>query len=360
VPTSCGTPEKGCGRKIADLRQTIPTDSDFDDRLVPITFAPFDQRWVFYRKDVINVHSYAIARHLFRGNNLVLLAMRQVVLGKSFPHIFVTRSITNNRAFYSTRGKVYMFPLWIYDGEDELELTQGRGRLNLNERAVRALIGSAGQAGAGCTRPEEVVQMAYAVAHSSMYRHRYDASLRMDYPRFPTPSSSELRCKLIHLGGELVSLHLLETPTQQGGAARSDKVTRSSQLAVGDRHPPRVALSFCGPENPMVDRVGWSDDTVWLDAPKAKKGQVATPGHSGFRGVPEDVWNFEIGGYQVCEKWLKDRTGRTLSKDELEHYQKIVGALAETIRLMREIDEVIDAYGGWPGAFAPSTVTDHV
>jgi hypothetical protein len=67
--------------------------------------------------------------------------------------------------------------------------------------------------------------------------------------------------------------------------------------------------------------------------------------------VPEDVWNFHIGGYQVCEKWLKDRKGRTLSKDDIAHYQKIVVALAETIRLMKEIDEVIEQHGGWPNAF---------
>ena len=72
----------------------------------------------------------------------------------------------------------------------------------------------------------------------------------------------------------------------------------------------------------------------------------------GFRGVPEAVWNFHIGGYQVCEKWLKDRKGRVLSKADIEHYQRIVVALSETIRLMKEIDEVIDKHGGWPGAFS--------
>jgi len=63
------------------------------------------------------------------------------------------------------------------------------------------------------------------------------------------------------------------------------------------------------------------------------------------------MWNFHIGGYQVCEKWLKDRKGRTLSKDEIAHYQKIVVALNETIHLMAEIDKVIEQHGGWPGAF---------
>ena len=109
--------------------------------------------------------------------------------------------------------------------------------------------------------------------------------------------------------------------------------------------------TFTGPKNPEVGRVGWADDTVWLDAGATKKGQPATPGTTGFQGVREDVWNFHIGGYQVCEKWLKDRKGRTLSKDDIAHYQKIVVALNETIRLMAEIDAVIEQHGGWPGAF---------
>jgi hypothetical protein len=64
------------------------------------------------------------------------------------------------------------------------------------------------------------------------------------------------------------------------------------------------------------------------------------------------VWNFHVGGYQVCEKWLKDRRGRTLTKGDIAHYQKIEAALAETIRLMKEIDGVIKKHGGWPGAFS--------
>jgi hypothetical protein len=67
-----------------------------------------------------------------------------------------------------------------------------------------------------------------------------------------------------------------------------------------------------------------------------------------FEGVPPEVWEFRVGGYQVLHKWLKDRRGRTLSWDDTYHYQKIVVALRETIRVMAEIDQVIDAHGGWP------------
>ena len=64
--------------------------------------------------------------------------------------------------------------------------------------------------------------------------------------------------------------------------------------------------------------------------------------------MPPKVWEFHVGGYQVCAKWLKDRKGRQLNYEDLTHYQYVVAAFAETIALMREIDEVIEAHGGWP------------
>jgi hypothetical protein len=80
----------------------------------------------------------------------------------------------------------------------------------------------------------------------------------------------------------------------------------------------------------------------------------ADPGRLGFHPVPESVWNFRIGGYRICEKWLRDRRGRTLSNDDISHYGKIIAAATETIRLMAEIDDVIDEHGGWPDAFVAS------
>ena len=137
--------------------------------------------------------------------------------------------------------------------------------------------------------------------------------------------------ELIRLGSELIALHLMESP----------RLTD-------------VATTYVGPRNPEVGRVGWSSGTVWLDTGKtnAREGQRALkPGTVGFKGVPEKVWNFHMGGYQVCHKWLKDRKGRVLSDEGIVHYQKIVIVLNETIRIMGEIDEAINRHGGWPAAF---------
>jgi predicted helicase len=162
-----------------------------------------------------------------------------------------------------------------------------------------------------------VLDYCYAAMHSPTYRIRYAPLLKADFPRIPLPRSQELFIQAAALGRELVSLHLLESPAL-------------------NKH----RTKFVG-KNAEVEKASWSDDTVWID-----KGKTA-----GFKGVPQQVWEFHIGGYQVCEKWLKDRKGRTLSKDDIEHYHKIVVALSETIRLMGEIDAVIDQHGGWPGAF---------
>jgi hypothetical protein len=78
------------------------------------------------------------------------------------------------------------------------------------------------------------------------------------------------------------------------------------------------------------------------------KGQLWINATQYFEDVPLEAWKFSIGGYQMCKKWLKDRKGHKLSDDEVAHYQRIVAILAETSRLMSEIDEVIEKNGGWP------------
>ena len=179
--------------------------------------------------------------------------------------------------------------------------------------------------------PEDVLAWIYAVFHSPGYRTRYNDPLKLDFPRVPLPAGVELFQKQVEFGHELLALHQLESP----------KLTEP-------------VATYAGPKRPEVGRVGWSDGTVWLDAGKtsARDGHRATKaGTVGFRGVPEDVWDFRIGSYQVCHKWLKDRNDRTLTDEDIAHYQKIVVALNETVRIMADIDEVIEAHGGWPDAF---------
>lgn len=69
-----------------------------------------------------------------------------------------------------------------------------------------------------------------------------------------------------------------------------------------------------------------------------KTGRLYVNDQQYFEGIPKEVWEYHIGGYQVLDKWLKDRKGRRLSLHEVEHYLKVITALKRTIRLQQEID----------------------
>ena len=59
-----------------------------------------------------------------------------------------------------------------------------------------------------------------------------------------------------------------------------------------------------------------------------------------FGNVPLVAWEFFIGGYQPAQKWLKDRLGKNLSIDDINHYRRIIVALNKTHTFMKEIDKI--------------------
>ena len=177
--------------------------------------------------------------------------------------------------------------------------------------------------------PESVFHYIYAVLHSSGYRNRYADFLKSDFPRVPLPADRAVFVELAHLGGALTTLHLLEFDDEHPTGA-----WRSSDLGLGET---------------QVERIRY----VQLET--GRPGKVWINEKTCFEGVAREVWDFQVGGYRPAEKWLKDRKGRVLTREELVHYGKIVGALGETIRVMNEIDAVIGRHGGWPAAFHATT-----
>jgi hypothetical protein len=158
----------------------------------------------------------------------------------------------------------------------------------------------------------------------------------MDFPHIPMPAKMSLFLRLSCIGADLTALHLLE----------SDYKLATWNISKPKQHSP---LFFV--KSQFLDSAFGDIAKGYPKYDPATSTVLINPNNSGFQNVPSDVYNFHIGGYQVCEKWLKDRRGRTLSDDDIAHYQKIVIALKETIRLMGEIDKVIEKHGGFPGAF---------
>ena len=295
---------------------------DIPKRVIRTNYRPFDSRWIFFDSTLVWGRSWPTMQHVVgHVPNLTMLATRMT---KDQWDVWVATTVSSHKAMsaYDTNS---VFPLYLAeDSESSQQSLVREDSVNFSASFLKSLGSLLGvpmkdsHGLPGGLSPEDIFHYAYAVFHSPVYRSRYAEFLKIDFPRLPLTGNLELFRALARLGGELTALHLLESP-------------RLDQLVT----------DFTGGRNPEVEKVSWSNDTVWVD-----KAQT-----TGFHGVREPVWNFHIGGYQVCEKWLKDRKGRTLTKDDIAHYHKIVVALSETIRLMPQIDAVIEDHGGWPKAF---------
>jgi len=133
----------------------------------------------------------------------------------------------------------------------------------------------------------------------------------------PIPRGRDLFSALCILGERLVNLHLLRSR-----AASLLDGTLSERATVG-------TLRYT-PTQP-----GGTPGRVWLNARQSLEGMSA------------EVWEFRVGGYPVCRKWLQDRKGRTLSTDDLSHYYRMAAAIAESLAILAEIDEALEERGGW-------------
>jgi len=329
----------------ADLKATGPSR----DRITPILYRPFDTRFTYYTgqtRGFLCMPRPEVMRHMLGGENTALITSR-MTKGETFRHAQVTHHIVEVICMSpKTSNNGFVFPLYLYPaaqhkpGEQKELLSSSPwpvgkdGRVpNLAPSFATALGAKLGLAfvsdGYGDLAttfgPEDVLRYIYAILHAPTYRSRYAELLRRDFPYVPLTSDLDLFRKLCELGRELITLHLLEPPPTAGvptyPAPGTDVVTKGypKYVAAGEPEP--------GTGTPLPH------------------GRVYINPDQYFDGVPADVWAFQVGGYQVCAKWLRDRQERSLSFDEQEQYSNIVAALKETIRLMTEIDAAIP---GWP------------
>lgn len=330
---------------VGDARQSMPPIAELQDFLQPMLYRPFDKRVCFYHPSVFMSPRRPVMQHFDNNKENLLLVTSRMTKGESFAHVTVSKGLAEAILLSSkTSNNAMIFPVFLSSVPSEEFQFEKQGHrpafsrkfLEMVELKTSLKVGSSVSGDLQSTiGARDIFNYIFTILHSPSYRIRYREFLKRDFPRVPLTSNLDLFRALAAFGEELVALHLMEAPTLDN-----------------------LITNFVG-EIQQVSKVGWTDNnggTVWIDGGGTKK--APTAGTSGFHGVPSEVWNFHIGGYQVCEKWLKDRgpkkgkPGRTLTDDDINHYHKIVVALSETIRLMAEIDEVIETHGGWPDAFA--------
>jgi predicted helicase len=323
-------------------------DGQWKDWIKPILYRPFDQRWTVFDRNVAVHRRERVMRHMLSGQDLALITS-QMTKGESFAHALVTRTISEVICISpKTSNNGFVFPLYLYpsnnDAENRMDLygdgaTEALGRQpNIAPRFVREVKDRLGLAfipeGRGdlvtTFGPEDLLAYVYAVLYCPSYRSRYASVLRHDFPRIPLTTSLELFRRLATMGTRLVLLHLFEAPE---ALQPSTNYPVPGTNVVEPGHPRYLAP---GARDPLSgNQLDAGRVYISSDKPKLKKrGQY-------FSGISPEVWSFRVGGYQVCEKWLKDRRGRVLSPADIDHYDEIVGVLAKTIELMTEIDSTI-------------------
>lgn len=280
-----------------DESKIIEVKKDIDNLVneyTPISYRPFDIRFTLYSPSsngLIQRPRYEIMKHMLKPNiSLLLTSMnRQLSVG----YCFVSELISDRHNLDTAGDSMSIFPLYLYHDD-------GSKTPNLNQEIVNKIKEIVGE-----VTPENIFDYIYAVLHSPSYREKYKEFLKIDFPRVPYPRDQEQFDRLVEFGSQLRQLHLLEI----------DKVNQfiTTYPINGDD---------------VVEKVKFEDGKVFINETQY------------FGNVPTVVWNFYIGGYQPAQKWLKDRKGRTLTNEDLEHYQKMIVALFETDKLMQEIDRI--------------------
>ena len=313
----------------------------WDDEVGPVLYRPFDVRWTVFDPNVAVHRRERVTSQLRAGPNLALITSK-MTKGETFAHAQASRVPSEAICMSSkTSNNGFVFPLYLYpegSGKQRRLLIEGESigrRPNLSRSFVDQMVARLGlefiEDGPGDLKrdfgPEDVYAYIYAVLHTPGYRQRYVQQLQRSFPRIPLPPDLDLFTGMVIKGRQLVELHLLE---RVPAASAPSFPVRGSDL-VSPGYPRYLPPGSRDPSN--GEKLKWGRVYISSGDGKTEPAQY-------FEGVMPEVWAFRVGGYQVCEKWLKDRRKRKLSLGDIKMYGRIVATLGSTITIMSELDEI--------------------
>ncbi|MGO9014030.1 MAG: type ISP restriction/modification enzyme [Dissulfurispiraceae bacterium] len=292
-------------------REKVRNNDNWRNQFFRLSYRPFDIRWIYYQPNLIEIGrggaSKELMRHFF-SDNLGFIIDRTTSNNILFSHIFISDTLMDVRALPDYGGAPFLVPLYLHSSKEKKGLFHAEGETkesNIKPEIFKTLSKTYKKD----VSSEEIFYCIYAVLYSETYRTKYAEFLKIDFPRVPFTKDYKLFQKMSEYGYRLVNLHLLKSQELDPPIARFQ--------GNGDN---RV-------EKPKYEEKG---ELVYIN-----KAQY-------FEGISEEIWRYQIGGYQVCDKWLKDRKDRILSLDEIQTYCRIVTAIQKTIDIQTAIDEVYE------------------
>jgi predicted helicase len=313
--------------KIKEQREKLRKDSDWKDSLTKILYRPFDERWILFHDEMIERTRKDVMQHLSE-ENIGLIFHKREELQIPYSHFMATDKIVEHGCL-SSKTTCYIAPLYLYMKSSSKKKSSFTQLLMFEpDEVYQAVLPNISKEIIGVLTDyyqipflhpldfdkkikgfgsKEIFYFIYAVLYSNIYRTKYAEFLKIDFPRVPFTKDYKLFIQLGKLGKQLADLHLLKSK-------ELDKTISKFPIQGSNK----------------VEKLKYENDKIWIN-----KEQY-------FDGVIEEVLQYQIGGYQVCEKWLKDRKERTLTLDEIKTYSKIVTALSKTIDLQNEIDKYFE------------------
>ncbi len=293
--------------KVKEAREKTKYET-LGDRIYPYAYRPFDRRLICYELNLLSkgCDKWRVMRHCIGKPNIGVMLKKKLERAY-FSHAFLSSDATDTNCL---GGQTWFFPLYFYLDEPQGQLFSGQAPRkdrvsNFTVKFLQAVKESMGTE----PSPEEIFYYIYSVLYAPTYRTHYVEFLKIDFPRIPLTGEYKLFIELSNLGRELVDLHLMKHP------------------ALG-----KTDISFPQTGSNDVEKIRYDEDTklVYFNRKQC------------FDSIPKEVWEYPIGAYQAMEKYLKDRKGRRLSLDEINHYMKMAEAIRQTIELQARIDRVYE------------------
>ena len=337
------------GWPVSKRRKALLSQGFDRTRIVLVNYRPMDWRYTYF-SDFLRRTQKKIMSHML-WENLGLICTRQQ-RGKTISHFLITDKLQTRCSL--PHAPYIVSPLYLYPDTDKKdlfsELAESQERKpNLNPELVKTLYQTYGKE----PTPEEIFYYVYGVLYSNIYREKYAEFLKIDFPCIPFTTGFELFLEFAEFGKRLVELHLLrsfvsiakaELRSKHGAEldpplakfqGEGDKRVAKNKRAGRRYEPAESNFKKFRSKSPTPKR--WVGKTGFSER-KGRQERVYINKEQYFENVPQEVWEYQIGGYQVLDKWLKDRKERVLSNEEIKHYCRVVTAFYKTIQIQEEID----------------------
>ncbi len=264
---------------------------------------PFDKQYILYNKHYISRDRSEVMKHL-DNENIALNSSKSIMRQAGFTDVLISNCLSDKHYF---SGNNYVFPLYIFqqiineNNEHETISTvnfKDSFKEYIEKKYKRKYT------------PEQILSYIYAVLHSPTYREKYADILKVDFPKIPFCENEKDFEYLAKTGEDLYKLHLEPTNVEE-----------------------TITVIYDGEiEKDVVETVKYQEIE--------NKKRIYINKTNFFENIPESVFEFQIGGYKVLDKYLKERKGKELSIQEKDYFKSIVNVLNYTINTMSKIDKI--------------------